>query len=335
MMIEIEPGERLDSDEIRGARRPEKGFLIVGSRRDAAPSRDAVGQARSLAHRDSVPDGRAEHRGAVTRVDPAENALGGMETPQRRLSEDTEPVIEIPAAFGKRPTARERFERRAEEIARAAEVGVRAMMEDEAKLFPPLVEERLPQIGDERGLTRGDAGKQPRRENADPGVEQGAWAVDAEGRDAVPFGLKRRVVLRVPVFRDEERRGAPRFAVAPEEGGEVRRDRGVGVDEQEIPVREEGGRVAERPGRAENPRLREKNEIRKVRRLMAQVALDLIAQVMEINRYFADAGLVKSPEVRHREGDIQEGQQRLRDRFGDGTESNAAAGAKEDRPHRA
>ena len=30
---------------------------------------------------------------------------------------------------------------------------------------------------------------------------------------------------------------------------------------------------------------------------MAQVALDLIAQVIEINRYFAAAGFVKSPEV--------------------------------------
>jgi hypothetical protein len=31
---------------------------------------------------------------------------------------------------------------------------------------------------------------------------------------------------------------------------------------------------------------------------MAQIALDLVAQVMEINRYFADAGVVKPPEVR-------------------------------------
>ena len=34
-----------------------------------------------------------------------------------------------------------------------------------------------------------------------------------------------------------------------------------------------------------------------MRGLLAQVALDLIAQVIEINRYFAEAGLVKSPEV--------------------------------------
>jgi hypothetical protein len=34
------------------------------------------------------------------------------------------------------------------------------------------------------------------------------------------------------------------------------------------------------------------------------VALDLVAQMMEINRYFAEAGLVKSPEVRHRERDV-------------------------------
>ncbi len=37
-------------------------------------------------------------------------------------------------------------------------------------------------------------------------------------------------------------------------------------------------------------------ELRRVRSLMAQLALDLIAQVIEINRYFAAAGLVQAPE---------------------------------------
>ena len=140
------------------------------------------------------------------------------------------------------------FERRAEEIARAAEIHVRKMVEQEGELV------------------------------ATPSPsELGPWVADAVERDAVPFGLKRRIVLRVPVFRRET-------PERPTDGAE------------EILLPEDLGRVSEEtrdascPGRADA-------ELRRVRSLMAQVALDLIAQVIEINRYFAAAGFVKSPEV--------------------------------------
>jgi hypothetical protein len=113
---------------------------------------------------------------------------------------------------------RELFERRAEEIARAAEHHVRRMMDAESRLVA-----------------------------AGP---RAGWTVEAERRDTVPFGLKRRVVLRVPVFGRDE--------TAPDESA---------------------------------------GELRRIRGLMAQLALDLIAQVIEINRYFAEAGFVESPEV--------------------------------------
>ena len=116
---------------------------------------------------------------------------------------------------------RRRFERRAEEIARAAELHVRRMLQDEAALL------------------------------AKRSIAPGSWAIDPESRDTVPFGLKRRVVLRVPVFR-------------PDEAG---------------------------PGPEESA-----SELRRIRGLMARLALDLIGQVIEINRYFADTGLVKAPE---------------------------------------
>jgi hypothetical protein len=114
---------------------------------------------------------------------------------------------------------REQFERRAEEIALAAELHVRRLIRDEVTLLE----------------------KRP--------VEPGSWRVDPESRDAVPFGLKRRVLLRVPVFPPET----------------------AAVDESE-------------------------RELRQVRALMARLALDMIAQVIEINRYFAETGLVKAPE---------------------------------------
>ena len=118
---------------------------------------------------------------------------------------------------------RERFEQRAAEIARAAEIHARRMVQDEADLL------------------------------ANGPVPSGIRAREPETRDAVPFGLQRRVVLRVPVFRRE------------------------GPEKREPTPKDE--------------------ELRTIRRLMAQVALDLIAQILEINRYFAEAGLVKFPEL--------------------------------------
>ncbi len=138
------------------------------------------------------------------------------------------------------------FERRAEEIARAAEIHVRKMVDQEAELVATPAPSEL-----------------------------GPWAADAVERDAVPFGLKRRIVLRVPVFRREE---------AAPDGAE------------EILLPEDLGRVSEETRGASRP-ARADAELRRVRSLMAQVALDLIAQVIEINRYFAAAGFVKSPEV--------------------------------------
>lgn len=118
----------------------------------------------------------------------------------------------------------ERFERRAEEIACAAEQHVRRMLERESTLLA--------------------GGSVP------VAVDLPRWTVEPENRDDVPCGLRRRVVLRVPLLR---RDAAPRDEPA--------------------------------------------QELRRIRSLMAQLALDLISQVIEINRYFAEAGLVKAPEV--------------------------------------
>jgi hypothetical protein len=137
------------------------------------------------------------------------------------------------------PSPRELFERRAEQIARAAELHVRRMIQDETALL------------------------------AQRSVGPGSWTVDPEGRDAVPFGLKRRVVLRVPVF-----------------------------------------------GRDETASDESASELRRIRGLMAQLALDLIAQVIEINRYFAKTGLVKPPE------DSAQGEGACRFGFGFGFESS-------------
>jgi hypothetical protein len=304
MIIPIEPGEREDGDVAAGDS-PEKGFLVLGPGRYAAASRDAVRQARLRAHLDAVPKGGAQDPGPGADLNAAEHARGGVEAGRRLSEEDTLPVIEVPASLRKGSSALERFERRAQEIARAAEIGVRALMQDETQFFPPPVEQRLPEVRDQGRLAGRDAPEQPGREHADPGVEQGPWAADAEGRDAIPFGLKRRVYLRVPIFRDEERRGAPRVTVGSDEGREVGLDRRIGVDDEKVAALQESAGVAQRAGGAEDLGLPEKRELRQVRRFLAQLALDLVAQVMEINRYFADAGLAKPPQMCDREGNVE------------------------------
>jgi hypothetical protein len=297
MIIPIDPGQGPCPDLAAGSR-PEKGFRIVGSRRDSAPRHEAVDQPCSCADRHAVPDDRSPNRSSGIDPDASQDAVGGFEASRRLSDEDTQPMIEIPAPFRKGSGARERFERRAEEIARAAEIGERLLMEDKADLLPPFVEEGLPEMRHQAGLAGRDPREESRRQDADAGVEERTWSVDPERRDSVPFGLKRRVVLRVPVFRDQERRGTPRVAMPGGEAGEVRGDGGVGVDDQKIPSAQERRCVAQSAGGPENLGLFEKRELRKIRRLMAQVALDLMAQVMEINRYFADAGLLKPPEMR-------------------------------------
>ncbi|MFY9551166.1 MAG: hypothetical protein WAU32_08455 [Thermoanaerobaculia bacterium] len=300
----VDDPERMRGGLGRRVVSPEKGFLIVSARRDPAPPEDAILENGSRADRHAVPERRSQDRGAGPDPGPSDDARRRVEAPGRLSGEDMQPVIEIPAALRERSAAVERFERRAQEIARAAEIGVRAMVEDEAKLFPPLVQERLPEVGDEGRFAGRNPLEQPRRQDANSGVEQRPWFVDAESRDAIPFGLKRRVVIRVPIFRDEERRRAPRFPVTGEKGADVRLDGRVRVDDQKIAGPEKSRGVAERPGRAEDRWLAEEGELRELRKLIAQVALHLIAEVMQINRYFADAGIVKSPEMRDRDGDV-------------------------------
>ena len=146
----------------------------------------------------------------------AEKQVAGKDVAENASQDGEERGFAI-VAEADPPSPRECWEQRAEQIARAAEAHVRRMMDEESRLVNRT-------------------------------VSPGRWSVDAENQGAVPFGLRRRVVLRVPVFR---------------------RDDGI-------------------PGESAS-------ELRTIRALMARLALDLIEQVIQINRYFASAGLVASP----------------------------------------
>jgi hypothetical protein len=293
-----EPAQGEGRDRLAGVGGPEKGFLIVRAGGDPPAGHDAAFETSALSDRDPVPHGAVPDPHAPADVRASEDAAASVQPAGRGPKEQPSAGVELSAALRERSAALERFERRAEEIARAAEVVKRAIMEDPADLLDPLVEERLPEVGDERGLAGGNAREEPRSQSAHARVEQRAWSVDAEGRDTVPFGLQRRVVVRIPVLREEQRRRAAGGPVAGEKAGEVGGHRGVGIYDDEIAPSEESRGVAEGPRRSEDPRLREKRELGKARRLLAQVALDLITEVMKINCHFSDAGLLEPPKMR-------------------------------------
>jgi hypothetical protein len=92
--------------------------------------------------------------------------------------------------------------------------------------------------------------------------------------------------------------------VTGDERGEVGLEGRVRVDHEEVAGAEKRSGVAKRSGGAEQPGLAEESELRQLRCLVAQVALHLVSEVMQINRYFADSGIVKSPEMRDRHGDV-------------------------------
>jgi len=215
-------------------------------------------------------------------------------------------LIEIPSFPGERSAAVERFERRAEEIARAAEVRESPAVEEPADLLTPLRQHRGPEVGDERRLAGRDARQDPRRQDADTGVEKRFASFDPEAGDSVPFGLKRRVPVRLSVLHDEECRRSAGLAVPGEERRDVRLDDGVGIHDQEVPVREPAGGVLQGAGRAEDLRLREEAQVREIRRAIAQMAFDLFAKMMKIDARFKDAVAPEPLEAGPDQRDVQE-----------------------------
>jgi hypothetical protein len=305
MIVTIEPGKGPDGNLEIGTGSPEKGFRIVSTRGNPTTGDQTVGEARVLPDRDAVPDGGSLQGSATADSGISQDAVRGFEPAGLHATENARPRVEGASSGRERSPSRERFERRAEEIARAAEIGVRTMMKDEADLLPPVVEDRLPEVPDQRRLPGGDARQEAIGQNADAGVQEGTWSVDPESRDSVPFGLKRRVQIRTPILGDEERRSTPRVVVSGDQAVEVRVDARIGVDHDKVAAVEKGCGVPKRPGGAQNHGLFEKRELRKLRRITAEVALDLIAQVMEVHRYFADAGLAKAAEMRAGQRDVQ------------------------------
>ena len=223
----------------------------------------------------------------------AQDARASGEVRDRNLGEDSRFWLEDSGSGGEGATARERFERRAEEIARSAEVGERTIVQHVADLLAAR-EHRDPDIADERGFPFGDTGQKPRRENTDTGVEERTRALAPEGRDDVPFGLKRRVSLGRSVFDGEQCRTPTTCGVCLPQPGKVELDRGIAVDDEEVFRTEPGGGILQGSGGSQDRILLEELQLGQIHRAIAKVALDFVAEVMEIEARFANA-LARKP----------------------------------------
>lgn len=272
---------------------PEKRVGVASVRLHAARGDEAPLEGRALSDDHSIEERALTDPGAVTYGYPAEDARLRGEVRDGTAGEEAGPFVEDSGSGGEGTTARERFERRAEEIARSAEVGERTFVKHVADLLAAR-EHRAPDSADERRFPFGHSGEKPRRENTDTRVQQGTRALAPESRDDVPFGLKRRVSVGLPVFDGEQCRTPTTCGVCLPQPGKVEIDRGIAVDDEEVFATEPAGGVLQGSGGPKDRILAEELQLGQVHRAIAKVALDFAAEVMEIDARFADA-LARKP----------------------------------------
>ena len=92
---------------------------------DAACRRETAVQTRVRTHFDAVPDRAARDSGSGSQAGAPDHAVVNIVAGEVGERENAPRPVERPAPGREGPTAAERFERRAQEIARAAEVGER------------------------------------------------------------------------------------------------------------------------------------------------------------------------------------------------------------------
>jgi len=313
--------------------RPQKSADMAGAGEDPSAGGQAAVNLRGGSDLDTVPDDAVGEAGAFADLGQTDHASGGFETVEIIAREHEPSRIEVSTACGKRSAAVERFERRAEEIARAAEIIEWTPMEEPADLLALLREKRCPEVGDESGFSGGNACEEARGHGADACVEERVVSSGAEGRDSVPFGLKRRIPVGISILDDEERRRPAALTVSGEKGGKIRLDDRVRVHDEEVAPGEPAGGVPERARRAEDLRLQEEAQVREIRRAIAQMAFDLFAKMMKIDARFQDAVAGEPRQVRPNQRDVQEREERLGNTLGDRPETHAPARSEEKGPH--
>lgn len=270
-------------------RPPEQDVLMAGAGLHPAAGGETAANLSARADLDARPDRAVGDHRALSDRAAADHASPRTEAGPGHGGKDASLLVESAAASRERSAAVENFERRAQEIARSAEVRKRPRVPEPPDSVEVLPDEGLPQVGHESPLPRRDPGQEPRGHHANAGVEERIGAAAAESRDSIPFGLKRRIPAGIPILHDEERRRPAASPMVLNEALEVRINDGVRVEKQKIASREPVRGISQGARGAEDFRLREEANIREIRRAIAQLAFDLFAKMMKIDARFEDA----------------------------------------------
>ena len=130
--------------------RPEENAVVTSAGEDPSAGREASADHSAGADLDAVPDGAVRDARSGADPRPAEDAAGDLEVSEALVGQDPPAGVETSSSFRKRSAAVQSFERRAEEIARAAQILEGAVVQEPADLVVRLLQEKRPEIGDER-----------------------------------------------------------------------------------------------------------------------------------------------------------------------------------------
>ena len=319
-----------DGDSIRP--RPQQRLGAARSVGDSSAGRDAAFECDPVSQLDAVPDRARSNAGSQAQAGFSDHAVADLPIFDAAGRQNSACRVKSPAAGRKRPSARQRFERRAEKIAGSAEVAKRPAMSEDADFLAAL-EHRLPQVGDEGSFARRDAREEPPRQDRDAGVQERLPDFSPETRDQIPFGLQRRVPVGLAVLGDQKsglRSGGP---VGRGQGGDVDLDCGVAIEEEKVLLAQPACGVSQGSGRPEDWLLVKEREIRKIRAAVTQAALDLTAQMVEIDACFAHALLEEPSQVRPGQGHVQKREERLGHSLGHRPKPQPASGREEEGLH--
>src|SRR5262249_45074348 len=177
----------LERDRLEGpvGAGPEQRIGVSGAGPDASRGDQAWIDRRAFADLDAVPNRTLGDLRSGSDTDPTEDARFRGELRDRDAGEDPSLFLEDAGLREEGTTPRERFERRAEEISRAAEIGEGAFVKHVADLLAAR-EHRLPEVPEERSFPFGNHLEQPRREDADSRIEKRPRARASETRDSIP-----------------------------------------------------------------------------------------------------------------------------------------------------
>jgi hypothetical protein len=238
------------------------------ARRRSAPAAMHRETAARLPIADAVPHGTVRDAGVGAHLGAAEDARGGFD--RRRVERRHSVGRRGRSAVGREGCAPASAERRAEEIARAAEVGKAPSCRTQPMRRPR-------RAAAPRGRTRASlsGGIRPSRsgESTQLPCRGAGWAFAAESRGCGPLRPAAACSGGAPVLDDEKRRGGLRLPWAANRTEGSKAIAASACDDQEVISSQPAGSVAQRFRQSGESSAPGRTEFRELARLFAQAAL--------------------------------------------------------------